>query len=146
MNKKLIDRIKKENYVTSYPTGTSGYLTPAGEWVHLIAKIDEDRGSGYRDDHKVIGSFLNRTKDEDYTGFLSMCRVMKRHGYIRYSPECHGFQFIKKPTREQVEEIKRYRKDYCENYYEDVLIERVCNNLCTKQQFKDFNDFLNYCR
>ena len=140
MNRKIIDRIKKVNYVTTYPTATSGYLSTDGMYIHLIAKSDEDRGGWYRDDHRSIQQFMNhRTNDEPWD---CMIRFMK-HGNIRFSPEGHGFEFIKLPTREQVRAIIRYQKHY---YDEDVCIERYDVKHNSVETIGNLKDFIEYCR
>ena len=135
MNKKIIDRIKKENYVTSYPTDTSGYLTPDGEWIHLISKQDEDRGGQYREDHRAICHFLNKLAD-DYSGAKAMMRIMKKYGFIRYSPESHGFEFAKWPTKAQCQEIISYYEDL--PYGENIIIEKMKDYSSTPISLTEF--------
>ena len=140
MNKSIIDRIKKVNYVTKYPTATSGYLSKDGEWIHLIAKSDEYRGGWYRDDHRSIQNFMNRRQNDE--SWDCMIRFMTP-GNIRFSPEGHGFEFIKLPTREQIRAIIRYQKRY---YNEDVYIERYDVKRHTIETIGNLRDFLEYCR
>jgi len=133
MNKTILKRIKKENYVTDYPTATSGYLLKDGTYVHLIAKIDEDRGAWYREDHRSISHFMNSMKKDDSSGNDAMERFMK-NGNIRFSPECNGFQFIKKPTREQIKEIISYCSHVRRNQKE-YYIEKVNDNFVVTREY-----------
>ena len=49
MNRTILQRIEKENYITHKWTPTSGYLTPDGRWVHLIPKEDEEDKTQHQD-------------------------------------------------------------------------------------------------
>ena len=140
MNKSIIDRIKKVNYVTEYPTATSGYLSTDGMYIHLIAKSDEDRGGWYREDHRSIQHFMNRCPNDG--PWDCMIRFMK-HGNIRFSPEGHGFEFAKLPTREQIRAIIRYQKEF---YNEDVCIERYDVKHNRTETIGNLQDFCEYCR
>lgn len=133
MNKTILERIKKENYVTDYPTTTSGYLLKDGTYVHLVAKLDEDCGAWYRDDHRVISHFMNSMKNDDSSGNDAMKRFVK-NGNIRFSPECNGFQFIKKPTREQIKEIISYCSHVRRNQKE-YYIEKVNDNFVVTKEY-----------
>ena len=82
MNKTILERIKKENYITSYPTKTSGYLLKDGSYVHLVAKVDEDCGACYRNDHRSISHFMNSMKKDDGSGNDTMERFMKKYDFV----------------------------------------------------------------
>lgn len=111
MNISIIKRIKKEFYIEDYPSSTSGYLLPNGRYLDLILKEDKDRGGWYRDDHRCIGHYLNRSiHEEDQSGTDRMYRFM-RYGNIRFMPESGCFEFIKKPTKEQVWAIQNFARD-----------------------------------
>ena len=121
MNTTILHRILKENYTEDYPSATSGYLLPDGRWLDLILKEDKDRGGWYRNDHRCIGHYLNRSKyEEDQSGTDRMYRFM-RYGNIRFMPESGSFEFIKRPTREQIWAIQ----DYARHYNSNIIIERV---------------------
>lgn len=102
MNKTILERIKKENYVTDYPTTTSGYLLKDGT-------------------------------NDDSSGNDAMKRFVK-NGNIRFSPECNGFQFIKKPTREQIKEIISYCSRVRRNQKE-YYIEKVNDNFVVTKEY-----------
>lgn len=103
MNKTILERAMKENYVTGYPTATSGYLLTDGRYLHLINKENEDSGGNYREDHRTICSFFNKRKNDNWSGMVDFVKM----GHIRFSPECYGFEFIKKPTKWQAAQILR---------------------------------------
>lgn len=121
MNITIIRRALKENYAEDYPSSTSGYLLPDGRWLDLILKGDKDRGGWYRNDHRCIGCYLNRSKyEEGQSGTDRMYRFM-RYGNIRFMPESGSFEFIKRPTREQIWAIQ----DYARRNRGEITIERV---------------------
>ena len=130
MNKTILERIKKENHVTDYPTATSGYLLKDGTYVHLIAKEDEDRGNFYRDDHRSIRKFFNKRKTDNWSGMTDFVKM----GNIRFSPECNGFQFIKRPTCEQIKEIISYCSHARRNQKE-YYIEKVNDDFVVKKEY-----------
>lgn len=138
MNKTILERAMKENYVTGYPTATSGYLLTDGSYLHLINKKDEDRGGNYREDHRTIRNFFNKRKNDNWSGMVNFVKM----GHIRFSPECHGFDFIKKPTKWQAAQILRQ----CSRLLPDEYwIERLDKDFRVVETFTK-NEFRAYCR
>lgn len=138
MNKTILERAKKESYVTGYPTATSGYLLTDGTYLHLISKVDEDRGGNYREDHRTIRNFFNRRKNDNWSGMVDFVKM----GHIRFSPECHGFDFIKKPTKWQAAQILRQ----CSRLFPDEYwIERLDNDFNVVENYTK-DEFRKYCQ
>ena len=149
MNKTILQRIAKENYITHHWTQTSGYLTPDGRWVHLISKEDEDRGGWYREDHRSIQHFLNSTYEERCgygNGTHAMWRAMARHKFVRFSPEGNGFEFIGRLTAAQARAIRDYYRDV-RRENDTLCIEKLTLKPYPKTNIiaSNFEEFREYC-
>ena len=148
MNLTVLQRIAKTNYITRYWTETSGYLTPDGRWIHLVAKEDEDRGAWYRDDHRTIQSFLNSTYKVRCgygMGAEAMYRAIKNHKLIRFSPEGHGFEFAGTLTASQARAIRDYyldiRKIDDSLCIEKVLFKPYIHSVVIASNFEEFREY-----
>lgn len=134
MNKTIEDRIRSEFPCSDEHWYLGGYLLADGTNVDI-------RASG--SDHRIIcGCFNSSPKHrQSCSGWYGIVGMLKR-GHIRTTPECEGFEFMKRPTLAQFRAIKEFVRvnDCAETCYFDRL---DCHeNSHYVGNFYDFVEFL----
>lgn len=117
MNKTITQRALKRFYTRDYAYNLSAFLLSDGSFMDLEDKEEVDQGAWTRNDHRYIMNIFN--SPTSYAGTKEMYKFMKL-GHIRFMPECRGFEFIKKPTPQQMRSIRDYHR---ENHYAEMRFE-----------------------
>ena len=135
MNKTIEERIKKEFSCSDQHWFLGGYLLADGTNVDI-------RGDGGQD-HRVIAGCFNTSAKRYYSGsgWYGVVGMLKR-GHIRTTPECNGFEFMKKPTLAQFRAIREFvrENDCADTCYFDRLDNREESHYIGN--FYDFVDYL----
>lgn len=144
MNKTILQRVLKANYARDYCGPLSAFILEDGRWLDNESKEEADRGNVCRQDHRAIMNFFN-SKTCSYSGTKEMYKFMKL-GHIRFMPECGGFEFVKKPTPQQMRAVRDYRR---ENPYAEMRFEHCyfCKDGMLgkiKWSSNDYYEFIEY--